>query len=171
MEQDIAHWYAARVKYRTEKVIKDFLEEKDIKHFIPFRKVFKERDGKRIQKERPVIACLIFVNTDYMTAMSIPYHSGINLSYIYNNDTKQFQIIPDKQMQDFMFLLDFSESVMLVPNENLKRGDRVRVIKGDFMGVEGELVRIKRHRRVVVRLEGIFSLATTYIPGDYLEKI
>ncbi|MDR2287306.1 MAG: UpxY family transcription antiterminator [Prevotellaceae bacterium] len=171
MKQDIAHWYAARVKYHTEKVIKDFLEEKDIKHFIPFQKVFKERNGKRIQKEKPVIACLIFVNTDYMTAMSIPDNSGINLSYIYNNDTKQFQVIPDKQMQDFMFLLDFSESVMLIPNENLKRGDRVRVIKGDFMGVEGELVRFKRHRRVVVRLEGIFSLVTTYIPGEYLEKI
>jgi transcription antitermination factor NusG len=171
MEQDIAHWYAARVKYRTEKIIKNFLEEKDIKHFIPFRKVFKERNGKRIQKESPVIACLIFVKTDYLTAMSIPNNSGINLSYIYNNDTKQFQIIPDKQMQDFMFLLDFSESVMLVPNENLKRGDRVRVIKGDFMGVEGELVRFRRHRRVVVRLEGIFSLVTTYIPSGYLEKI
>jgi transcription antitermination factor NusG len=171
MEQDIVHWYAARVKYRTEKMIKDFLEEKDIKHFIPFQKVFSEQNGKRIQRERPVISCIIFVNTDYTTALSLPVNSGYHMSYIYNNDTRQFQVIPDKQMQDFMFMLDFSESVIRISNSNLKRGDRVRVIKGDFMGIEGELVRVKGHKRVVVRLEGLFSLATAYIPGEYLEKI
>jgi transcription antitermination factor NusG len=171
MERNISRWYAGRVKYRTEKMIKNFLEEKEIKHFIPFQKVFREYNGKRIQKEKPVISCLIFVNTDYMTALSIPDKSGFSVSYIYNKDTKRFQIIPDKQMQDFMFLLDFSESVIKIPNYKLKRGDRVRVIKGDFAGIEGELVRVKGHKRVVVRLEGLFSLATTYIPGEYLEKI
>jgi transcription antitermination factor NusG len=172
MEQNTVHWYAARVKYHTEKKIKSFLEEKEIRHFIPFRTVFRELKGKRIQKEKPVISCLIFVKTDYTTALSIPDNSGFSVSYIYNNDTKGFQIIPDKQMQDFMFLLDFSESsVIRIPNTNLKRGDRVRVIKGDFVGIEGELIRIKGHKRVVVRLEGIYSLATTYIPGEYLERI
>jgi transcription antitermination factor NusG len=171
MEQDIVHWYAARVKYRTEKMIKDFLEEEAIEHFIPFEKVFREQNGKRIQKEKPVISCLVFINTDYTTARSIPDKSGFGVSYIYNNDTKKLQVIPDKQMQDFMFLLDFSDSVIKISNTNLRRGDRVRVIKGDFVGIEGELIRIKGHKRVIVRLEGLFSLATTYIPSEYLEKI
>ncbi|MDR1341174.1 MAG: UpxY family transcription antiterminator [Prevotellaceae bacterium] len=171
MEHNIEHWYAARVKYRTEKLIKKFLEEKEIKHFIPFITVFRERKGKRIQKEKPVISCLIFVNTDYSTAISIPSESGFIVSYIYNNDTKRFQIIPDKQMQDFMFLVDYSDSIVKIPNTRLKKGDRVRVIKGDFTGIEGELIRVKGHKRVVVRLEGLFSVATTYIPGGYLEKI
>jgi hypothetical protein len=39
------------------------------------------------------------------------------------------------------------------------------------MGIEGELVRLQGHKRVVVRLEGVFSLVTTYIPGEYLERI
>ncbi|MDR1583819.1 MAG: UpxY family transcription antiterminator [Prevotellaceae bacterium] len=171
MEQEIIHWYAARVKYRTEKMIKNFLEEKEIKHFIPFQKVFKKQNGKKVQKEKPVISCLIFVNTNYVTALSIPDDSGFRVSYIYNNETGKLQIIPDKQMQDFMFLLDFSESVIRISNTNLRRGDRVRVIKGDFVGIEGELIRVKGHKRVVVRLEGLFSLATTYIPGEYLEKL
>jgi transcription antitermination factor NusG len=171
MERNVVHWYAARVRYRTEKKIKKFLEEKEIKHFIPFQTVFRERNGKKIQREKPVISCLIFVNTDYATAVSIPGESGFTVSYIYNNDTKRFRIIPDKQMQDFMFLLDFSDSVIRISNTNLRKGDRVRVIKGDFIGIEGELIRVKGHKRVVVRLEGLFSLATTYIPCEYLEKI
>ena len=38
-------------------------------------------------------------------------------------------------------------------------------------GVEGELIRIKGHRRVVVRLNDVISVATTYIPATMLEKI
>jgi transcription antitermination factor NusG len=47
----------------------------------------------------------------------------------------------------------------------------VRIIKGSFAGIEGELIRIKGHKRVVVRLEGIAAVATTYIPASFLERI
>ena len=42
---------------------------------------------------------------------------------------------------------------------------------GSFAGIEGELVRIAGHRRVVVRIDNLFTVATVYIPGNYLEKI
>jgi transcription antitermination factor NusG len=171
MDHNIVHWYAGRVKYRTEKKIKDFLEEKEIEHFIPFKTIYRKYKGKRRQIEHPLISCLVFVCTDYATALSIPDQSGFNISYIYNNDTKMLQIIPDKQMQDFMFLLRYPENTITIPNTNLKKGDRVRVIKGDFTGIEGELIRVKGHKRVVVRLEGLFAIATTYIPAECLEKI
>ena len=53
----------------------------------------------------------------------------------------------------------------------LKRGDKVRIIKGDFAGIEGELIRMRGHKRVVVRLENVAALATTYIPASFLERI
>jgi hypothetical protein len=45
------------------------------------------------------------------------------------------------------------------------------VIGGEFAGIEGELYRIRGHKRVVVKLRGVASMATTYIPKEYLEKI
>ena len=62
-------------------------------------------------------------------------------------------MVPDKQMQDFMFLLDFSTGSVEVLNKGIKRGDRVRVIKGPLLGLEGELVRLKNHKRVIIRLD------------------
>ncbi|MDR2843518.1 MAG: UpxY family transcription antiterminator [Candidatus Symbiothrix sp.] len=172
-EDNTLHWYAARVKYRTEEKIKIFLQQRDheIKCFIPFKKVLIERLGKRIYKEKPVIPCLVFVYADYHTALSLPTEIGLSMTYIRNLDTKQIQRIPDKQMQDFMFVLDLSEKGSFMLTDNLKKGDRVRVIKGVFSGVEGELVRIKGHKRVVIKLEGVCSLATTYIPMEFLERI
>ncbi|GHT38702.1 transcriptional regulator [Bacteroidia bacterium] len=165
------HWYAARVKYQTEKKIKACLESSGIEHFIPFKTVVIEYKGRKKQREKPVIPCIIFVYTTYQTALSLPVESGYSISYFKNLTTKQIQIIPDKQMQDCMFLFTFSDKTFKIGNANLKKGDRVRVVRGPFMGIEGELVRIKGHKRVVVRLEGVFSLVTTYIPGEYLERI
>ena len=165
------NWYAAKVKYQTERKVKAWLDEQAIENFIPFHKVLIERNGRKIKKEKPIVPGLLFIRTNYQTARTLPVESRVKMVYLRNLESHQLLIVPDKQMEDFMFLLDFSESAVRIENENLKRGDRVRVIKGDFAGIEGELVRIKGHKRVVVRLEGLFSLATTYIPSAYLEKI
>jgi transcription antitermination factor NusG len=171
MNKDAVCWYAAKVKYQTEKKIKSWLDEISIENFIPFRTVVVERNGKRIRKEKPLVPGLLFVRTNYRKALSLPVESAITMNYMRNIETHQLLVVPDKQMEDFMFLLDFSEAALQIENTNLKRGDRVRVIKGDFAGIEGELIRIKGHKRVVVRLEGLFSLATTYIPGSFLERL
>ena len=165
------NWYAAHVKYQTEKKIKTWLETVKIEHFIPFKTVVIEYKGRKKKKERPVVPCIIFVHTTYATALSLPVESGYSMSYIRNLDTKKIQIIPDKQMEDCMFLFSMSNKTFKVGNANLRRGDKVRVIRGPFMGIEGELVRIKGHKRVVVRLEGVFSIMTTYIPEECLERI
>ncbi|MFQ8804228.1 MAG: hypothetical protein ACLR1G_09415 [Alistipes indistinctus] len=47
----------------------------------------------------------------------------------------------------------------------------MRVTEGQFKGIEGELIRIKGHKRVVIRLQDVAALATVYIPGNFLEKI
>jgi transcription antitermination factor NusG len=50
-------------------------------------------------------------------------------------------------------------------------GDEVRVTGGPFKGAEGYIKRIRGNRRLVVALEGIIAVATTYIPGRFLEKM
>ena len=165
------NWYAVKVKYQTEQKMKSWLDEMSIENFIPFRKVLIERNGRKFKKEKPVIPGLLFIKTSYQTACFLKSESSIKMIYLRNLDNHQLLIVPDKQMQDFIFLLDFSETTVCIVNEKLKQGDKVRVIKGDFAGIEGELVRIKGHKRVVIRLEGLFSIATTYIPSSYLEKI
>ena len=167
-----SNWYAARVKYRTEKKIKSFLEASETEHFIPLKTVATERKGKKTHREKPLIPCLIFVHTSRKAAFALPAMTGCTINYIHNAEPKTLQVIPDKQMQDFMQIVDLStESGVELLTANLKRGDKVRVVRGVFTGIEGELVRIKGHKRVVVRLEGLVSLATTYIPADFLELI
>ena len=164
------HWYVANT-CRQEKKIKQRLGSMGIENFIPFQQIARKIHGVDKLIEVPVIPNLVFIHTTFKSCMSLIQEYAFDMRYLRDRETGNFLIVPDKQMNDFMFLLDFSKEMVEVVNENLKKGDKVRVIKGDFAGIEGELIRVKGHKRVVVRLEGVVSLATAYIPGSFLEKI
>lgn len=164
------HWYVANT-CRQEKKIKQRLDSMGIENFIPFQQIARKIHGVDELIEVPVIPNLVFIHTTLKTCMSLIQEYAFDMRYLRDRETGNFLIVPDKQMNDFMFLLDFSKEMVEVVNENLKKGDKVRVIKGDFAGIEGELIRVKGHKRVVVRLEGVVSLATAYIPSSFLEKI
>jgi transcription antitermination factor NusG len=115
---------------------------------------------------------MVFIRKDYAQALSLSVECGCAIDYLYNMDTKKLQIIPDKQMRDFMFLLNFREGTIRIQNTlQVRQWERVRVIAGEFTGIAGELVRIKGHKRVLVRMDGLFSVATSYIAKECLEKI
>ena len=40
-----------------------------------------------------------------------------------------------------------------------------------FAGAEGQIVRVKGNRRLIVYLTGICAIATSYIPQCFLEKL
>ena len=164
------HWYVANT-CRQEKKIKQRLDSMGIENFIPFQQIARKIHGVDKLIEVPVIPNLVFIHTTFKSCMSLIQEYAFDMRYLRDRETGNFLIVPDKQMNDFMFLLDFSKEMVEVVNENLKKGDKVRVIKGEFAGIEGELIRVKGHKRVVVRLEGVVSLATAYIPGSFLEKI
>ena len=51
------------------------------------------------------------------------------------------------------------------------KGTTVRVTDGTFKGVVGKVARYCGHQRVAIIIDGIVTIATTYIPSAYLEKI
>ena len=157
----VRRWYVARVRHQTEKNIKQFLEKEGVEHCIPMQ------DGK------PAIPSLIFVRTDYERALSLREESGMYMSYIADNTTHSFLVIPDSEMERFLFLQRFADKYYILPNpENLQGGEKVRVTGGEYTGIEGELYRLKGHKRVVVRLGNLVSAAMNeYIAKENLERV
>ena len=146
-------WYVAKT-YRQERKIKELLTRMGVKHFVPFHETVKEIGGKRKKVEVPFISGLIFVHGRKKECISLINDYGYPMRYVRDFSSRSLLRVPDKQLP-----------------HDLRRGDRVRVVAGSFAGIEGELVRIAGHRRVVVRIDNLFTVATVYIPGSYLEKI
>ena len=165
------NWYVAHTRVNQELWIKKKLDELGIENFLPQEEQVRETPLGRKMIRVLLIHGLIFIHTDKVTSFSLINECSLNIVYLKDIEGHCSLIVPDKQMEDFMFLLDFSTNGIEVLNKNLKRGDRVRVIKGPLQGLEGELVRLKGHKRVIIRLEGVASIATSYIPSSFLERI
>ena len=164
-------WYVAYTRVNQELLIKKKLDTLGIENFLPQEELVRDTPAGRKKIRVLLIHGMIFIRTDKATSFSLINDHMLNVVYLKDIEGRHSLIVPDKQMEDFMFLLDFSTNGIEVLNKNLKRGDRVRVIKGPLQGLEGELVRLKGHKRVIIRLEGVASIATSYIPSSFLERI
>ena len=84
--------------------------------------------------------------------------------------------VPDKEMLNFIAIAGKEDEKILFLSDdevNLAAGDKVRILAGPFEGVEGVYVKlkVKGARRVVVRIDGIATVATTTIAARLVEKI
>lgn len=170
--QAALQWFAAKTRQHQELKIKDKLDELGIENFLPLKEQLRILRSKKRKVMRPLVPRLLFVRCRREELFGLLNEHFLPLGFIYNLETKRPLVVPDRQMRDFMFFVDFARDSIRVLNNNLKAGDRVRVVKGELAGLEGELIRIKGHKRVVVRLQGLFSVAAgTYLPKHYLEPI
>lgn len=139
------------------------------------------QEGPIIYERKPLVASLIFLRADDDEILSVDARLkdemilGRLLGFIYKSaDFKKWATIPDKQMESFRLLTENGGDGLTFYTANLVKlaqGDRVRVIDGPLKGAEGYIKRIKKDRRLLVCVEGVIAVATSYIPDRMLEKI
>ena len=161
MRQRIIRWYAVRVKDPTEKNIQHLLERAGIEHYIP------PTSGES------AVPGLVFLHTDYNRAVSLREEMDQLISCLQDSLDEDFLVISDPEMERFHFLQRFVGKFYYLPDpENLRGGEKVRVVGGEYAGIEGEIYRLKGHKRVVVRLGHTLSVAMSeYIAKEHLEKL
>lgn len=174
MSEKQQYWFAARVRDKQEFAIRDYLEklksEFDLDYFLPTHYVIRQLRSCRKSVEVPVIRNLIFIRATKQTACDIPNKYGVQVFYMKDFLTRSMLVVPDKQMEDFMLVMDLDPNGVSFEEESIKVGDKVRVMKGDFCGIEGELAYKANKTYVVLRLTGILS-ASIKVAKSYLKVI
>ena len=84
--------------------------------------------------------------------------------------THSMLVVPDKQMEDFMFVMDLNPDGVNFDNEPVTVGKKVKVVKGDFSGIEGEVATEANKTYVVIRIKGVL-IASIKVPKSYLKLI
>ena len=96
------------------------------------------------------------------------------IRFIMNREHCRPVVIPDVQMRSFILVAGSHDEPILYMEAaelNLVKGQKVRITDGVFKGVIGEFVRIRHDRRVVVNIEGVMAVATTFIPPSLVEPL
>ena len=134
------------------------------------------KGGKRVRKLVPAIHNLVFIHSTRkrIDLLKDELEASLPIRFIMNREYCRPVVIPDAQMRSFILVAGtHDESILYIePAElHLVKGQKVRIIDGIFKGVIGEFVRIRHDRRVVVNIEGVMAVATTFIHSSLVEPL
>lgn len=162
-------WYALYVKMHHEKKLAQRFREQGTECFLPVQTVVRQWSDRKKKIEQVVIPMMLFVHVEESERISLLQDPSA-LSYLTLRGTRHPAVIPDKEMEQFIFMFDYSESAINFCKDILTPGCKVRVIKGPLLGLEGELFQKCGKHVVGVRIPQL-GYATVEIPVGYLCKI
>lgn len=168
------NWYAIRVTYNREMKVKRELDARHIENFLPMKYRIVMRGKRRIKEKIPAIHNLIFAYIDSEKLKELKQTTTLPIRYIMDRETHRPVTIPDRQMKSFIAVSGTlnEQLIYLEPDlSKLQKGDKVRITGGVFAGAEGYFIRLKGDRRVVVCVQGIAAVATTFIHPSLVEKL
>lgn len=168
MEQE-QHWHAVFTASRAEKRVRERLREAGVECFLPVQVVVRQWTYRKKKVEVPVIGGMIFVRVGRQEQVKVLQTKGV-VAFLRLKGEQGPAVIPDRQMEAFRFLLDFSDEAVEMTNESVEVGDLIQVAKGPLKGLEGELIKFQGKSKVAVRI-GMLGCAMVDIPASFVEKV
>ena len=170
---DKLSWFAMSATFGRELKAKEYLECNKVECFVPMRWSIVGDKRQYI----PAIKNLIFAHTTKERIQELKRKVNyLQYQTWYTNGRRTPIIVPDKQMQQFIAVCETHDErvTYLAPDEiNLSEGTRVKIIGGNFDGIEGTFVKVKnKHKkRVVVEVRGIAAVMLAELTDGYLQVI
>ena len=162
--------------------MKENLDKLGIDNYVPMTYETVETKGERHKQFVPAVHNLIFVHSSKETIKALKSNNTLLSSLrfimkksILDKDRKSEIItVPMNQMNNFIKATKgHEEDVTYLKNSNSLStvGQKVRITNGVFFGVEGQIKRIHKNKRVLVCVEGISSVMLNFVPKKILEII
>ena len=142
-----------------------------VEHFLPIQEVVRQWSDRKKENQAGRNSDVDFLSAQMKKGriellQNFPSLTGC----LIDPATRRPAIIRDKEMEQFKFMLDYSEETVRFQNEPLAPGEQVEVIKGSLKGLQGELVEIGGHSQVMIRIDHL-GYATVEIPVGYVKKV
>ena len=173
---DQPHWYAFKVFFNKVFELDELMREEGVMTYFPIVKSEKNVGGVVKMVKRPAISSLIFVRCtcEEIIAWQRKLTGKVMLYTHVTDGVRMPSPIDEGEMRVFMLVTSVDDErleYLNVGSVDYKKGQRVRVIEGPYKGCMGYIKRVKGNRRLLVSVEGLALVATSYIPSAFLEKI
>lgn len=175
-EEFSQHWYAFKVFFNKVFEIDRNIRERKVETYFPMVKTYKLSSDHHRMVQKPAISSLIFVRCTETEVWEIQQQLyGRVMLYTHKTDgTRVASPIDEEEMRVFRLVTSVEDERLQyldVESVNYKEGQRVKVLDGPYKDCVGYIKRIKGNRRLLVAVEGLALVATSYIPSVFLEKI
>jgi transcription antitermination factor NusG len=157
-------WYALYLRSRYEKKVYEDLGKKEVETFLPLIEevhIWSDRKKKVLE---PLFRGYVFVKTDLRDKETILMTDGV-VRFVGINYKPSW--IPEAQIDWLRRIV--GESMDVQREQYLKVGEKVRIIAGPLIGVEGIVSRVHGISRVVVSITAIEQSVSVQVPAELLE--
>ena len=168
-EDSEAHWYVLLTRPLHEKVVAERLSALGIENWLPVQKIRRRWSDRMKTITVPVISGMVFVHCTDSVRKERTF-SADTKSYLMDHTSGMVAIIPDRQMNDFRLLLDDHYTPIEFTERQLQPGVKVKVVRGTFAGMEGELLKNGENAKVVLRIDHL-GCASVAIDPRFVEEI
>lgn len=160
-------WFAIRTRAKSEKWVVRHLHNKGIEAWVPLRTEVKKYPGRTRRTVKPLIHGYVFTKINKEQYITVLETENV---YDFVRFGKTIPFIPNEQIDLLKYVAGEIKNPVIT-DKVIKQGDKVEVVSGDLTGLQGELVRFKGKKRVVVRLENIGLSLLIEVPVDRLLKL
>ena len=173
-----SYWFVAIVNHNSEKQASEKLDKMGVTNYLPTQKEIRVwKNGRKSKVDRIVIPSTIFI---YCTEQRRKEIVGLPFIFrfmtnkagsIKGSTNKPLAIIPDNEIERLKFMLGQSDIPVEITDKPFKAGDKVRVIRGNLAGLEGEVMDMKEAKSELIVALNIFGCAKLSIDTVNLEII
>lgn len=160
---DSPNWYIAVVRNNTEKASYHKLCALGYEVFLPIQEELSIwKDGRRKKRNRILLPGLLLIRLtekQRKEVIMLPYINKFIVNRagtVDSNNRHPIAIVPSEQVERLRFMLGDKYSIVNIEPLNLKTGDKVRIIRGNLRGMEGNVYQNSSgDSYVVIRLENL----------------
>lgn len=174
-----SNWFVAVVKNNTEKAVLERMLKLGYECYVPIQKEIRIwRNGKRAIVDRVVIPSLVFIHCTEAVrrdVVSLPFIIRFLTNRAGSSPeglNKPLAIIPDSQIRTLQFMVGNSDTPVTFTPCIYRQGDKIRVIRGNLKGLEGEVQVVdERHSElsVVIGLLGSAKLTIDTVDVELIK--
>jgi transcription antitermination factor NusG len=154
-------WLVLRTRSRHENAVASVLHQKQISAYLPKCRVGRRWKNRNRVVEMPLFPGYVFVQPRADQYEGMRYIRGSCGLVLAGGEPAR---MPEKDLEAVKMLVD--SGAALTVDSGLIPGKRVRIVAGPFMGVEGELVRVKNRELLVVNVHLVSSSVRVEVDRD-----
>ena len=163
------HWHALYVRSRSEKKVLSQLEDQGYIAYLPLVTQMKQWSDRKKKVEEPLFKSYVFVFSSDKEYIPILNVYGVIKFVCFE---KQAVIVPENQIlaiKKFVSEYERGEEFKMLNSEDLKVGQKVRIINGPMKGLTGRLETIRNKRHLIVYIDVVGQSIPVHIPRAKVE--
>ena len=167
---NIPQWAAVYTAARAEKTVTDRLsQELNLETYLPMHRVLRKWSDRVKSVEVPLLSSYTFVKMTERDIFHVRQVRGV--SGFVSFPSSGIAVIPQGEMDAMRRLVESKEQLYVHNTLSLHKGAKVRVVAGDFEGMEGTIVHNCSEGNFAVHISNINISLTINIEPDALQVI